>query len=112
MLISTTDSIDGKKIEKVLGVVHASSIRGTTWTKDIISRVTDIFGGKSKSYEKDLDNMVNEAMNKLIDIASRADADGVVGVKVSLSTIPTKSFGFFLCTAVGTAVKFREVLNG
>lgn len=112
MIIATTDRIDGKRVRKVLGVVHTSSMRGTTWTKDVLSRVADVFGGKTRSYEKDIDAMVDDAMKKLIDIAARAGANGVLGVNVSLATIPTRNFGFFLCTVSGTAVILEEQIGG
>ena len=54
MIRTTTSNLDGKEIEKYLGVVVGEAILGANIFKDIFGAVRDIVGGRAGAYENEL----------------------------------------------------------
>ena len=54
MIITTTPAIDGKRISAYLGVVTGEAIVGANLFRDLFASITDIVGGRSGAYEKEL----------------------------------------------------------
>lgn len=65
MLITTTNSIEGKKIVHYYGVVTGETIIGANFVKDFFSSITDIVGGRSGAYEKVLREAKTIAMKEM-----------------------------------------------
>ena len=62
MLITTTSSVDGRPVQEYLGVINAQSIIGANIFKDIFAGLRDVFGGRSKTYEKVLEQAKEDAL--------------------------------------------------
>ena len=54
MIMSTTPTLEGRKIKDYLGVVTGEAILGANVFKDFFASITDIVGGRSGAYEKEL----------------------------------------------------------
>ena len=54
MIITTTPSIEGKKIMEYKGIVFGEVISGMDFIKDFSASLTNFFGGRSGSYEQEL----------------------------------------------------------
>ena len=54
MIITTTNSIEGKKIDVYYGVVIGEAIMGANVFKDLFASIRDIVGGRSGAYEEEL----------------------------------------------------------
>ena len=54
MLVTTTNSLEGKTIETYHGIVSGEAIMGANIVRDIFASVTDIVGGRSAAYEDKL----------------------------------------------------------
>lgn len=108
MIITTTDMISDHEVQEILGIVSGSSIRGTTYIKDAIAKFSDVFGGSSKGYKKELEKTTADAFKNLIEQAEEIGADAVIGVRINLEIVPTKSFGLFVLQCFGTAVKLKK----
>ena len=54
MIVSTTPSLEGHKIVRYVGVVNGEAIMGANIFKDLFASVRDIVGGRSGSYEREL----------------------------------------------------------
>ena len=106
MLLLTTD-LNGKQLteKEVIGIVTASSIRGSNFTKDYMGKFKDFFGGKVKGYEEDLETTKHEAIAKMIKIAEEHSATAIIGIRVDVATLPMDRGGLYVCTATGTAIK-------
>lgn len=65
MIITTTPSVDGRKIEKYLGVVCGEVISGVNFVKDFAAGLTNFFGGRSGSYENELIDAREQALHEL-----------------------------------------------
>jgi uncharacterized protein YbjQ (UPF0145 family) len=54
MQITTTPGIDGRRITKYCGVVAGEAIMGANLFKDLFAGVRDLVGGRSATYEREL----------------------------------------------------------
>ncbi len=52
MILSTTNTLQGKNITDYKGIVSGETIIGANAIKDWFASMTDFFGGRSSSYEK------------------------------------------------------------
>ena len=104
MLITTTPNIEGKKIIEYLGIVTSQTIIGANFFKDILGGLRDIFGGRSGTYEKVLDEAKKYAMTELIQRAQSIGATAIVGIDLDYETIGANG-SMLMVSASGTAVK-------
>jgi uncharacterized protein YbjQ (UPF0145 family) len=54
MLVTTTPTVEGKRITKYCGVVAGEAILGANVFKDFFAGLRDLVGGRSAAYEKGL----------------------------------------------------------
>lgn len=108
MIITTTNSIDGAKVEKYLGVVTANLVIGTGFFSDLMASFTDFFGGKSGTYRKELEDLFQSAHEELSLKATLLGANGVLGFKIDFDEISGKGMQMFMISVSGTAVKLSE----
>ena len=84
MLVTTTPTIEGKKITKYYGMVSGEAILGANIFKDFFAGIRDIVGGRSAAYEKELRQAKQIAINEMIDQASSLGANAIVGGTVRI----------------------------
>jgi uncharacterized protein YbjQ (UPF0145 family) len=104
MLVTTTHSIEGRKVEDYLGVVTGEVIVGANIFKDLFAGIRDIVGGRSGSYESTLRGARMTALNELKDEARALGADAVIGVDLDYEVLG-QGGSMLMVSASGTAVK-------
>lgn len=107
MLITTTNNIDGKKIESYLGVVCGEVIVGVNFVKDIVASFSDVFGGRSATYEDELIKARESAMAELKQRAYSMGANAVVGVDIDYEVLGANN-GMMMVSVSGTAVRYID----
>jgi len=105
MILSTTSELQGKEIERYLGIVSGEAIMGANVVRDFLASVTDIIGGRSGAYENKLSEGREIAIKEMEDRARRLGANGVIGVDLDFETLRD---GMMMCVATGTAVFVKE----
>jgi uncharacterized protein YbjQ (UPF0145 family) len=103
--VSTAHTIHGVEIVKSLGFVSAHVIAGTNIFSDIFAAFSDIFGGRSQSYKRQLTGIKNEVVQELMDEAVKVGGDAIVGMSIDLDEVSGSNKSMFMITATGTAVK-------
>ena len=53
MIVSTTPTLEGRRILHYHGIVTGQAVMGTNIFKDLFASITDIVGGRSGAYESD-----------------------------------------------------------
>lgn len=106
VIISTTSSLDDKKIKEYRGIVFGEVICGIDFMKDFTASITNFTGGRVEEYEEELVNARADAINEMIVRAKKIGANGLLGVKIDVESI---SFGeengvMLMVVASGTAV--------
>ena len=102
MLIVTMENIPGKNVEPI-GIVQGSTIQTVNAFKDIGSSLKTIVGGELGGYNEMMGKARDLATQRLIQNASEAGADAVVGVRYASSSLMQ---GAAEVMAYGTAVRF------
>lgn len=104
MLITTTNIVEGRPVQEYLGVINAQSIIGANIFKDIFAGLRDVFGGRSKTYERVLEEAKEDALRELAERAQAMGANAVVGVDLDFETIGSGG-SMLMVIATGTAVR-------
>ncbi|HET9430560.1 MAG TPA: YbjQ family protein [Chitinophagaceae bacterium] len=104
MTITTTHIVEGRPVQEYLGVINAQSIIGANIFKDILGGLRDVFGGRSSTYEKVLEEAKNDALRELEQKAKALGANGIVGVDLDFETVGGGG-SMLMVIASGTAVR-------
>lgn len=104
ILVITTSSAEGLKIKKHLKPVSAHIVAGTNLFSDFLGGLTDVFGGRSNSYQKQLSSLYNEAIERIKYNAHEIGGNCVIGLNIDMDEISGKGKSMFMLTAIGTAV--------
>jgi uncharacterized protein YbjQ (UPF0145 family) len=103
MIITTTPSIEGQRITRYLGLVAGEAILGANLFKDLFAGIRDIVGGRSATYERELQRARDIALEELADRARALGANAVVGVDLDYEVLGQGN-GMLMVSASGTAV--------
>ncbi|MCE2705301.1 MAG: heavy metal-binding domain-containing protein [Bacteroidota bacterium] len=104
MILTTTASIEGRPVQEYLGVINAQSIIGANMFKDIFAGLRDLIGGRSKTYERVIEEAKEDAMRELTQKAQSVGANAVVGIDLDFETVGA-SGSMLMVIATGTAVR-------
>jgi uncharacterized protein YbjQ (UPF0145 family) len=104
MLVTTTHTIEGKKITQYYGLVSGETIIGANLVKDFFAGITDIVGGRSGAYERVLKEAKESALAEMVQQAQAKGANAVIGVDLDYETVGSGS-SMLMVTACGTAVR-------
>lgn len=105
MIFTTTNSIDGARVDKYLGVITTNLVIGTGFFSDFTASFSDFFGGMSGTYREQMDSLYNRAYEALSLKASAIGANAVLGFKIDFDEISGKGKQMFMVSVSGTAVK-------
>lgn len=103
MIVTTTNSIEGKRIIDYKGIVSGEVIVGINVIKDMFASVRNFIGGRSKGYEEELIKARNNAMKELEERAEQLGANAIVGVDIDYQVLGADN-GMMMVIASGTAV--------
>lgn len=106
MLVTTTDSVDGKTVSEYCGIVSGEAIMGANLFKDFFAGIRDVVGGRSGAYEKEFRKAKEAAMEDMIEDAQAMGADAVIGIDLDYEVIGGDNKTMLMVSANGTAVKF------
>ena len=104
MILTTTASIEGRPVQEYLDVINAQSIIGANMFKDIFAGLRDLIGGRSKTYERVIEEAKEDAMRELTQKAQSMGANAVVGIDLDFETVGA-SGSMLMVIATGTAVR-------
>lgn len=103
MIITTTPSIEGKEIREYRGIVFGEVVSGVNFVKDFAASLSDMFGGRSSTYEDELVNARTRALAEMEVRAVQLGANAVVGVDIDYEVLGSRN-GMLMVTVSGTAV--------
>ena len=105
MIVSTTETIAGKRVVQTLGIARGNTIRARHLGKDILAALRNLVGGEIHEFTKLVAESREQALDRMIEDAQRQGADAVVSVRFTTSVITS---GAAELLAVGTAVKLAD----
>jgi uncharacterized protein YbjQ (UPF0145 family) len=101
--VTTTPGIDGKRITKYCGLVAGEAILGANIFKDLFAGIRDLVGGRSATYERELQRARELAISEMQERAQELGANAVVGVDLDYEVLGAGN-GMLMVSASGTAV--------
>ena len=104
MILTATQSIEGRTIVEYKGIVFGEVISGVNIFKDFGAGIRNLIGGRSSSYEKELLEARRKALSELEERARLMGADAVVGIDIDYEVLG-EGGGMLMVTASGTAVR-------
>ena len=105
MLLTTTNTIEGKQIVQYYGIVTGETIIGANLFKDFFAGIRDIVGGRAGSYESVLREAKDTALQELCERAMQLGANAVIGIDLDYETVGANG-SMLMVTAAGTAVRY------
>lgn len=103
MLLSTTPTIEGRRIREYKGVVTGEAILGANVFRDLLASVRDFVGGRSGAYEKVLHDARDAALEELSEQARKLGGNAVVGIDLDYEVMGS-SGSMLMVSVSGTAV--------
>ena len=105
MIITTIESVPGKEIKEVYGLVTASTVRSKNIGKDIGASFKTLVGGEIKAYQEMMEEARKIAIGRMVEKAEDMGANAIIGMKIGTSAIMQ---GASEVIAYGTAVLIEE----
>jgi len=98
--IFTTPLLDGIKITEYKGIVIVRNVSAINIVKDFMTRVRDVVGGRSGSYQGLMKKMEADVMAEVKAEAAKRGANAIVDFSLDYDSID----GLLMASAKGTAV--------
>jgi uncharacterized protein YbjQ (UPF0145 family) len=105
MIIVTSNEIPGKRIIKTLGLVRGNTIRARHLGRDIMAALRNIVGGEVTDYTKMLAEAREQALDRMVEEASKLGANAVISLRFATSMVMQ---GAAELLAYGTAVVVED----
>ena len=105
IILTTSSSLDGWTVEDYLETVSAHVVAGTNLFRDVFAGLSDVFGGRSQAYQKELTAINDEALKILREKAWALRANAVIGIRLDHDELSGGGKSMFMVTALGTAVR-------
>jgi uncharacterized protein YbjQ (UPF0145 family) len=101
MIVTTTNDVAGYRIARHLGVVRGLTVRSRSVIGNIGAGIQSLFGGNITIYTELAEKAREEAFNLMIEHASSAGANAIVGMRYDANEITD---GITEVLAYGSAV--------
>jgi uncharacterized protein YbjQ (UPF0145 family) len=102
--MTTTSTVEGRRISQYLGVVTGEAILGANLFRDLFAGIRDIVGGRSGAYEKELRKAREIAFQEIQANAAALGANGVIGIDLDYEVVGEKG-AMLMVSVSGTAVR-------
>jgi len=100
--VTTTSGFNNVIIEKYLEPVTAHVVVGMNLFKDFFGSLTDIFGGKSKTYQNTLSSINEEVINELRKKAYHLGGNCILSLKIDNDEVSAQGKSMMMVSAIGT----------
>ena len=108
VLLTTAQYIDGYIVSMHIDVISTVCVFGLNLLTDIKAAFSDSFGGRSKTLEKSLNEMISTCQEELRVKAAKLEANAVISVKIDTEEISGGGKSMLFVVASGTAVKIAK----
>ena len=102
MIVTNTETIPGRRITAIKGLVQGNTVRSKHAGRDIAASFKNLVGGELKGYTELLTESRRQATERMMQQAQQLGADAVVNVRFTTSAITGGAAELY---AYGTAVK-------
>ncbi|AMM92026.1 YbjQ family protein [Peribacillus simplex] len=101
MIIVTTNTVPGKEIKELKGLVKGNCVQSKHIGKDILAGLRTIVGGEITEYTEMMKEARQKAIGRMVDEATEKGANAIVAMRLETSAIMQNASEII---AYGTAV--------
>ena len=101
MIVVNTETVPGRKILEVKGLVQGNTIRAKHAGRDIAAGFKNLIGGELTGYTELLTESRRQAMERMIAQAQELEANAILNVRFTTSSVAAGAAEMY---AYGTAV--------
>jgi uncharacterized protein YbjQ (UPF0145 family) len=111
MIVTTTPSVEGRRVQRIIDVVSAECVYGMNIFADFFAAITDIVGGRSKVSQNLLREARQTCIRELKQEALAIGANAVIGVRLDYSEFSGQGKSMLFLVASGTAVVIENTVE-
>ena len=104
MIIVTTDSVPGREVAEVYGLVRGTTVRARHVGRDISAVFRTMVGGEIAEYTKLIAECREQALDRMMDEARAHGADAILCFRFATAEVAKSAAEV---VAYGTAVKLK-----
>lgn len=104
MIVTNTETVPGRELSSIVGLVSGSTIRAKNVFRDFAAGIKNMVGGELKGYTELLEEARQEATRRMLESAKEKGADAVVNVRFSTSSVAAGAAEIYV---YGTAMKLK-----
>jgi uncharacterized protein YbjQ (UPF0145 family) len=105
MIVTTTESIKGKRVVRTLGLAKGNTIRARHIGRDILAMLRNLVGGEITDYSKLLAESREQSIDRMIADAQRLGGNAIIEARFATSVLMG---GAAELLAYGTAVVIED----
>lgn len=105
MILASTETVAGRRVERTLGLVRGSSVRVRHVGKDIMAGLRNLAGGEVYEYTKLMAEVREQAVDRMVADARALGANGILAIRFQSAEV-SKGAAEMMC--YGTAVRLSE----
>ena len=102
MIFTTTETIPGREISEIVGIVSGNVVQSKHIGRDIMAGLKSIVGGEIRGYTEMLNDARDMEISRMVSSAQEKNADAIIGIRFTTSAIMDGSSEILV---FGTAVK-------
>jgi len=105
MIIVNTETVPGRPIAQILGLVQGNTVRAKNVGRDLTAGLKNLVGGELKGYTELLTESRRQAVERMVAQANELGANAILNVRFSTSAVTSGAAEMY---AYGTAVKLED----
>ncbi len=105
MIVTTTPTIEHKRIVRTLGLVRGNTIRARHIGRDIMAALRNVVGGEVSEYTKLFGEAREQSLDRMVEEAEEFGANAIVGVRFTTSQVMNAAAELLV---YGTAVVIED----
>ncbi len=104
MIVSTCETVPGREVTEILGVVRGNTVRARNIGRDIVAGLRNMVGGEITEYTKLMAESREQSIDRMMEEAAALGADAIIGLRFTTSMVMSQAAEIL---AYGTAVRLR-----
>ena len=104
MIVVTTNSVEGREVAEVFGLVRGTAVRTRHLFQDLGAALKVLVGGEVPEYTKLIAEPREQALDRMLEEARARGADAVLGFRFATAEVAKAAAEV---VAYGTAVRLR-----
>jgi uncharacterized protein YbjQ (UPF0145 family) len=109
VILTTAPYLDGYRVTQTLDIITAECVFGINIFRDMLTALSDVFGGRSETTQNILREARKTCLSELRKEANSIGADAVIAVNLAYNEFSGGGKSMLFLVGSGTAVKIERI---